>query len=122
MHVSEPNEDYLERIYELLGEKGYARVSDIADKLKVKPASVTRMLQRLEIAGLLSREPYRGFTLTKKGHQIGKRIQTRHQILIKFLQKLGVPEKFINKDIEGLEHHLSDQTVKRLQVFLSQPK
>ena len=62
-HLTTPNEDYLERIYELLNEKGYARVVDIAERLDVKPASVTMMVKKLEISGYILRERYRGFTL-----------------------------------------------------------
>ena len=69
-NLSEPNEDYLERIAELIGEKGYARVSDMAEKLMIKPASVTKMIQRLEELGYVKREPYRGFILTIKGKKV----------------------------------------------------
>jgi len=79
-----PSEDYLERIYELLGERGYARVTDIAERLQVKPASVTRMLQKLEGAGYLNRVAYRGFSLTEKGKTVGRKIKKRHQVLAAF--------------------------------------
>lgn len=117
---SVPNEDYLERTLELLTEKGYARVSDIAERLGVRPASVTKMLQRLEVQGYLVREPYRGFTLTPKGKNIAVRIRKRHEILKSFLQLLQIPEQVMEKDIDGLEHHLSNETVAALEKFLKQ--
>ncbi len=113
--LSEPNEDYLERIYELMKEKGYVRVTDVADKLSIKPASVTKMLQKLAKSGHIKREAYRGFTLTKLGEDVGKKVQSRHQILYKFLKKLKIPEKIIKKDIEGMEHHLSDITLSKIK-------
>lgn len=121
-HVTTPHEDYLERIWELLGEKGYARGIDIASRLGVKPASVTLMLKKLEASGHILREPYRGFTLTSKGRAIGAKIQKRHRILSEFLHLLHVPEHVIEHDIEGLEHDLSDQTLTVLEKLILQLK
>ncbi len=117
--LSEANEDYLERISELLSEKGYVRVSDMAEKLAIKPASVTNMIQKLERLGYVKREPYRGFTLTALGQRVGKKISRRHVILKEFLTLLGVPMKVMQRDIEGLEHHLSDESVKGLERLIS---
>lgn len=119
---SVPNEDYLERTLELVQEKGYARVSDIAERLSVRPASVTRMLQRLETAGYLIREPYRGFTLTPQGKKIAVSIRKRHEILIDFFTLLGVSASAMEKDIDGLEHHLSNETLSALEKFLEKHK
>src|SRR3972149_4314328 len=118
--LSEPNEDYLERICELLDSKSYARVTDIAEELKVKPASVTAMLRKLENDGYVIREAYRGFSLTKEGSSVGKKIQKRHEILTRFLTFLKVDPKVVAEDIDGLEHHLSDQTLIKLENFLNQ--
>ena len=117
--LSEANEDYLERIWELLSEKGYARVSDMADKLSIRPASVTNMVQKLERLGYIKREAYRGFTLTALGQRVGKEISRRHLILKEFLTLLGVPAKVRQKDIEGLEHHLSAESVRGLERMIS---
>ena len=62
-------EDYLERILELINTKGYARVVDIAESLKISQASVTNMVQRLDGEGLLKYEKYRGLALTASGVQ-----------------------------------------------------
>ncbi|HUD19351.1 MAG TPA: transcriptional regulator MntR [Patescibacteria group bacterium] len=121
-HLTTPNEDYLERIYELLNEKGYARVVDIAERLDVKPASVTMMVKKLEISGYILRERYRGFTLTPKGRSVGLRIQKRHKILSEFLHLLHLPDRVIEHDIEGLEHYLSDQTLAQLETLVKKLK
>jgi len=118
-HLTTPNEDYLERIYELLDEKGYARVTDIAERLRVKPASVTMMLKKLETSGHVIREHYRGFTLTAKGKAVGVRIRKRHTILSEFLHLLHIPERVIEHDIEGLEHYLSDETLLQLEKLVN---
>ncbi|HEY8496737.1 MAG TPA: transcriptional regulator MntR [Limnochordales bacterium] len=108
-------EDYLERIYELVEEKGYARVSDIASSLDVQPSSVTRMLQRLDDQEFLVYEKYRGLVLTAKGQELGRRIKERHQLLEDFLRLLGVNEEDVQRDVEGIEHHLSPSTVTAIE-------
>jgi Mn-dependent DtxR family transcriptional regulator len=100
-------EDYLERIYMLIDEKGYARVSDIAEGLEVHPSSVTKMIQKLDKDNYLIYEKYRGLIMTTKGKKMGKRLADRHQLLELFLQTIGVQEENIYKDVEGIEHHLS---------------
>lgn len=100
-------EDYLERIYKLIDEKGYARVSDIAEGLEVHPSSVTKMIQKLDKDEYLIYEKYRGLVLTNKGKKIGKRLVDRHELLEEFLGLIGVDQENIYKDVEGIEHHLS---------------
>lgn len=100
-------EDYLERIYKLIDEKGYARVSDIAEGLEVHPSSVTKMIQKLDKDEYLIYEKYRGLVLTNKGKKIGKRLVDRHELLEEFLELIGVDQENIYKDVEGIEHHLS---------------
>jgi Mn-dependent DtxR family transcriptional regulator len=111
---SQSAEDYLERIYELIEEKGYARVVDIASSLGVKQASVTSMVQKLAEAGYLHYEKYRGLILTEKGRTIARRIKERHQTLARFFSLLGLDERTQQQDIEGIEHHLSAETVEVL--------
>ncbi|MBO8163164.1 MAG: transcriptional regulator MntR [Brevibacillus sp.] len=104
-------EDYLERIYSLIEEKGYARVSDIAEALEVHPSSVTKMVQKLDKDQYLVYEKYRGLVLTPKGKKIGKRLVDRHTLLEEFLRLIGVDEEHIFADVEGIEHHLSRESI-----------
>src|SRR5205814_8930131 len=83
-------EDYLERIHELIEEKGYARVVDIASSLQVKQASVTSMVQKLAEAGYLEYEKYRGLLLTDKGRDVARKIQNRHTTLSRFFSLFGL--------------------------------
>jgi Mn-dependent DtxR family transcriptional regulator len=111
---SQSAEDYLERIHELIQEKGYARVVDIASSLQVKQASVTSMVQKLGELGYLNYEKYRGLVLTEKGETVARNIQRRHATLSRFFSLLGLDEATQRKDIEGIEHHLSPATVETL--------
>jgi len=111
---SQSAEDYLERIDALIQEKGYARAVDIASSLKVKRASVTSMVQRLAEAGYVNYEKYRGLMLTDKGRAVASRIKQRHATLSRFFSLFGLDEQTQQQDIEGIEHHLSAETVEIL--------
>jgi len=111
---SQSAEDYLERIHELIEEKGYARVVDIASSLKVKQASVTSMVQKLGEAGYLDYVKYRGLMLTDKGRAVARLIQKRHETLSRFFSLFGLDANTQQQDIEGIEHHLSPSTVEIL--------
>ena len=108
---SQSVEDYLERIHALIEEKGYARVVDIASSLQVKQASVTGMVQKLGELGYLNYEKYRGLILTDKGRAVACTIQKRHETLSRFFSLLGIDPATQQQDIEGIEHHLSTETV-----------
>lgn len=119
-------EDYIERIYALIEEKGYARVSDLAESLEVHPSSVTKMIQKLDKGKYLIYEKYRGFVLTPNGKKLGKRLVYRHELLEGFLKVIGVDQENIFEDVEGIEHHLSWNAIDRigdlLQYFEEDPE
>ncbi|MBE4910468.1 transcriptional regulator MntR [Bacillus luteolus] len=107
-------EDYIEQIYMLIEDKGYARVSDIAEALSVHPSSVTKMVQKLDKDEYLIYEKYRGLVLTTKGKKIGKRLVFRHDLLEQFMKLIGVDDDKIYNDVEGIEHHLSWNAIDRI--------
>src|ERR1700746_2644137 len=113
-------EDYLERILELINVKGYARVVDIAAALKISQASVTNMVQRLDGEGLLKYEKYRGLVLTTAGETLARNIMQRHQLLTDFFRMLGISEDVIYHDVEGMEHHISPQTLHAIEALVSE--
>ena len=113
-------EDYLERILELINSKGYARVVDIAAALKISQASVTNMVQRLDAEGLLKYEKYRGLILTPAGKNLARNITRRHELLSDFLKLLGLPDKVIYRDVEGMEHHVSPATLRAIEALTAQ--
>jgi Mn-dependent DtxR family transcriptional regulator len=113
-------EDYLERILELINAKGYARVVDIAAALKISQASVTNMVQRLDAEGLLKYEKYRGLILTTSGKNLARQIAHRHRLLTDFLKLLGLSDRVIYHDVEGMEHHISLPTLRAIEALTNQ--
>ena len=111
-------EDYLEVIYELVQQKGYATTIDISQYLNVSSPSVTNMVKRLDEAGYLKYEKYRGICLTQGGIDVAMSIHRRHSLLAEFLKMIGVDKDIANKDAEGIEHHLHPQTLKKLEEFV----
>jgi Mn-dependent DtxR family transcriptional regulator len=111
---SQSAEDYLERIHELIESKGYARVVDIASSLGIRQASVTAMVQKLGEAGYLDYTKYRGLVLTDKGRAVARKIRRRHATLSRFFSLLALDPRAQQADIEGIEHHLSAETLRCL--------
>ena len=110
-------EDYLEVIYELIQQKGYATAVDISESLNVSPPSVTNMLQRLDENKYLHYEKYRGISLTQEGISMAKNIHEKHSLLAEFLKMIGVDENVANLDADGIEHHLHPETSKKLRAL-----
>src|ERR1700747_2866490 len=113
-------EDYLEQILDLINTKGYARVADIAQGLKISQASVTNMVQRLDAEGLLKYEKYRGLILTAAGKSLASKIAHRHRLLTDFLRLLGLDDRVIHHDVEGMEHHISPSTLRAIAALTHQ--
>ena len=111
-------EDYLEVIYELTKQKGYATQADISELLNVSSPSVTKMLQRLDENRYLKYEKYRGINLTQEGTDVAENIHERHTILSEFFKMIGVDENTANIDAEGIEHHIHSQTLKKLRELI----
>jgi Mn-dependent DtxR family transcriptional regulator len=111
---SESTEDHLERIQELVDQKGYARVSDIAVSLGLSRSTVSNMVRRLAKRGFVNYEKYRGFTLTAEGRAVADHIKVRHRTLTEMLQLLGISPETVEQEVEVIEHHLRPET---LRVF-----
>jgi Mn-dependent DtxR family transcriptional regulator len=112
---TESGEDYLACIFELLEEKGYARIADVAAVLSVAEPSASAMIKRLAQKGYLKHEKYRGFMLSDTGRAMAGDIHARRRILTTFLQSLNLSENVIQHDVHGLEHHLSKETFEQLK-------
>jgi Mn-dependent DtxR family transcriptional regulator len=112
-------EDYMEVIYELIQQKGYAAAVDISESLSVSSPSVTQMLRRLDESKYLRYEKYRGISLTRKGIEVAENIRQKHSLLAEFLKMIGVDENTANFDVEGIEHHLHVETLNKLQKFIN---
>lgn len=116
----ELQEDYLELIADLIDEQGEARQVDIAAILGVTQPTVAKMLRRLADHGLITQRPYRGVFLTDDGRAIALRSRERHRIVVSFLLALGVSAETARIDAEGIEHHVSRETLQAFERFLGE--
>jgi DtxR family manganese transport transcriptional regulator len=115
-HSRERAEDYVELIDALIREKGEARAVDLADRLGISHVSVSRTIQRLKREGFVTMEPYRS---TESGTALARQAHERHALVLRFLVALGVPDDVADTDAEGIEHHVSDQTLDAMRRFLT---
>ena len=116
-HRRENTEDYLELIADLLNKNGEARIVDIAEKLDIAQATANKTIKRLHSQGYIKKEPYRSIFLTVKGQIIASNSKKRHKIVYDFLKNLGVDEKVAAADAEGIEHHVSNKTLIKMDKF-----
>ena len=113
-HQSEVAEDYVEMISDLIEETGEARTVDLAARFGVTSPTVNAIVRRLQRENLVETRPYRSIFLTEAGKALAESSRARHQIVRDFLVTIGVPETIAEKDAEGVEHHVSEET---LMVF-----
>lgn len=118
--INKIEEEYLKTIYQLIQSKGQARVSDIAKKLSIRPASVTEMIQKLYKKGFVSYERYNPITLTQDGEVLAKTVVKRHEVLKEFLQRfLGIDKKIASEDACKMEHVVHAETMTQLINFMN---
>ena len=116
-HKTENTEDYLEIIADLLNSKGEARIVDIANKLDIAQATANKTIKRLKNKGYIKKEPYRSIFLTLKGQKIASHSKKRHNVVYNFLINLGLDKKVASADAEGIEHHVSEKTLFKMDKF-----
>jgi DtxR family transcriptional regulator, manganese transport regulator len=104
-------EDYVELIDDLLTSTGEARPTDIARRFGVSHATAIKTIARLKRA-------YRGVFLTEAGSALAQRVRTRHRLVVDVLRAIGVPAEAAEADAEGIEHHVSETTLKAFARFL----
>jgi DtxR family manganese transport transcriptional regulator len=110
-------EDYVELIDDLITVGGEARQVDIAERLGVAQPTVAKMLKRLTEDGLVSQQPYRGVFLTAAGQRLAAEARERHRVVEAFLLSLGVSPETARRDAEGIEHHVSNETLDAFRRF-----
>lgn len=118
-HAQERAQDYVEAIADLIAEHGEARATDIAKSLGVTHVTVIRTVKRLQRDGLVTSEPYRSIFLTESGRKLATKARERHQTVVAFLEAVGVPSAAARRDAEGIEHHVSPETLKAFENFLA---
>ena len=104
-------QDYVEMIAELIASTGEARVTDLARGLGVTHVTANRAVKRLQRQGLVTSQPYRSIFLTGEGRSLAKESRDRHDLVVRFLTALGVPSTVAEADAEGIEHHVSKETL-----------
>lgn len=119
-HRRELIDDYVELISDLIREVGEARQVDMAARLGVSQPTVAKMLKRLATMGLIEQIPWRGVFLTPEGEKLAQESRERHQIVESFLLVLGVSPDTARRDAEGMEHHVSEETLERFRLFTLQ--
>lgn len=117
-HDSETAEDYVEIVADLIDQKGEARVCDIAGQLGVSHVTVVRTIERLKDKGYVRSSQHQPVTLTKKGAGLAAFSKERHQFLVEYLAALGVPRNIAEIDVEGMEHHVSQETIHAFKKHL----
>ena len=110
-HQTELAEDYVELIADLIDTTGEARAADIARRLGVAHPTVVKTIGRLQRDGLVASLPYRSIFLTETGRKMAERCKRRHEVVVNFLKALGVTEETAERDAEGVEHHISEETL-----------
>jgi DtxR family manganese transport transcriptional regulator len=121
-HSLETAEDYVELIALLIDETGEARAVDLASRLGVSPVTVGKTIKRLVREGFVTSEPYRSIFLTTKGKRLAKESEERHAVVLNFLLALGVPDKTAEIDAEGIEHHVSAETLAAMKRFAARQR
>lgn len=114
-------EDYVELISDLQMEQGEVRVTEVARRLGVSHPTAIKAVARLKKSGLVASKPYRSIFLTEEGAALAERVRARHLLVLDVLLALGVPPDAAKADAEGIEHHVSDETLEAFKAFLSRP-
>ena len=117
-HALETAQDYAEAIADLTASQGEARVTDLARRLGVTHVTVNRTLARLQRVGYVNTQPYRAIFLTDAGRKLAEESRQRHETVLAFLQSLGIPERVAKMDAEGIEHHVSPDTLAAFKTVL----
>ncbi len=118
-HAQERAQDYVEAIAELIEEHGESRATDLARVLGVTHVTVIHTVQRLQRDGLVTTEPYRPIFLTDAGRALAVKSKARHEAVVAFLEALGISPSIARSDAEGIEHHVSPETLKAFAKFVA---
>jgi DtxR family manganese transport transcriptional regulator len=118
-HRNEIAEDYVELIADLIDATGEARAVDLASRLGVTNATVAHAIARLQRDGLVRSEPYRSIFLTRDGRDLAEQCRRRHRVVYGLLRALGVSDEVARIDAEGIEHHVSEETLRAFELLLA---
>ena len=119
-HLMESTEDYVELIDDLIRSHGEARLVELAERLGISQPSASKTIARLQREGYVTSEPYRSIFLTDKGKLLAETARDRHDLVYRFLRCIGVSEETAKIDSEGVEHHVSLETLERFRQIIKQ--
>ncbi|HJI81558.1 MAG TPA: metal-dependent transcriptional regulator [Eggerthellaceae bacterium] len=113
--VSMSHEDYLEAIVMLGGSQTQSvRSVDIATKMGVSKASVSKAVTSLKNSGMLEQPYYGDITLTEDGYNYGCAVLKRHEMLTRFLtEKVGLSAEVAEDEACQMEHAISDESFRK---------
>jgi DtxR family manganese transport transcriptional regulator len=111
-------QDYVEAIADLTESAGAVRVVDLARQLGVTHVTVNRTIARLKKGGFVTAKPYRAIFLTEAGHKLAEECKGRHKTVVSFLRSLGISDRVAELDAEGIEHHVSPETLAAFESLL----
>ncbi|TWT89382.1 Transcriptional regulator MntR [Neorhodopirellula pilleata] len=111
-------EDYVEAIADAIADAGVCRAMDLVSHFDVTHATVSKTVGRLQRDGLVETSPYQPITLTSKGKRLATKSRRRHEVVKSFLKRIGVSESAAAIDSEGIEHHVSDETLAAMKQVL----
>ncbi|MEM9825631.1 MAG: manganese-binding transcriptional regulator MntR [Planctomycetota bacterium] len=117
-HATELAEDYVEAIDDFIRSNGVCRSADLVTRFGVTHASVSNTVARLQRDGFATTAPYRPIELTDVGRELAAQSRKRHAVVHDFLLAIGVSEATAEIDSEGMEHHVSDETLRMMKLFL----
>lgn len=121
-HQTETAEDYVELIADLIEANGEARVVDLSQRFGVSHATVNKVIGRLKKEGLVNSQPYRSLFLTEQGAELAQTCKERHDVVVKFLRAIGISETTAELDAEGIEHHVSKETLGAFRDYIKTNK
>lgn len=122
--LNKSEEDYLRTIYTLQeNEFNGVRSIEISRSLNVTKPSVNSMINKLKDKNLIKCDPYSKIFLTKKGTDIALKITHNHRVIEVFLKKvLDYDVNEVHDEAHRLEHAFSEDSIKRLDTYLKNPK
>ncbi len=118
-HATETAQDYVEAVSDIVHRHGLCRVKHLVEHMGVSHVTVSRIISRLRDEQLVETEHHRPIRLTEKGQRLAAESRRRHEIVLRFLLALGVPEAEAASEAEGIEHHVGPSTVQCMEIFLN---
>lgn len=124
--LSYAEQEYLKTTYLLDQEGGHVTTRQLAERLKVKPASVSAMIKHLSGDGeeaYIKHTPYQDIELTERGRRIALELVRHQRLLELFLHtSLDMPWELVRAEAERLAPVISEDLEERIAARLGHPE